>query len=78
MSSVTNFIDLKLPLGVLLTFYGLVLTLYGIFTGPEFYQKSLGIDLNLIWGIGLLIIGIFLLVLAFITRAKKKNGSAKK
>jgi membrane-bound ClpP family serine protease len=78
MSGAPNFIDLKVPLGILLTFYGLVLTLYGIFTGPEFYQKSFGVDLNLIWGIAMLVIGIFLLILAFVTRAKKKHGSVKK
>ena len=35
-----KFLDLQLPLGGLLTFYGIVLTIYGLFTKPEVYQKS--------------------------------------
>lgn len=77
MSNLAGFIDLKLPLGALLTFYGLVLTLYGIVTKPEFYQKSLYLNLNLIWGIIMLVIGVLLLFMAYKTKAKK-HGSAKR
>lgn len=52
-----HFLDLKLPIGGLLCFYGLLLLLFGLFTRQETYQRSLGININLIWGILMLIIG---------------------
>jgi hypothetical protein len=56
-----HFLDLKLPLGCLLTAYGILLGVYGLVTGKEFYGKSLGINVNLVWGILMFIVGgIFL------------------
>jgi hypothetical protein len=52
-----HFFDLKLPLGGLLAGYGLLLILYGLFSGSELYEKSLGININLIWGVLMLIVG---------------------
>jgi len=52
-----HFLDLKLPIGSLLCFYGLLLSLYGLLTKPQMYQRSLGININLIWGILMLIVG---------------------
>ena len=63
-----RFLDLKLPLGCLLAFYGVVLTIYGLFTNAEFYKKSFGIDANLIWGIVLLIVGGIILIAYFKTK----------
>jgi membrane-bound ClpP family serine protease len=59
-----HFLDLKLPLGGLLGFYGLVLGLYGLFTDEKTYQKSLGINVNLIWGAVLLVIGGAMILLS--------------
>lgn len=67
-----HFLDLKIPLGCLLTFYGLVLTIYGIFTDPSIYRKSLGIDVNIWWGLLMLVIGVFLLGLVISGRQKNK------
>lgn len=62
--------DLRLPIGVLFTIYGLILSGYGLFTqGHEMYQKSLGKNVNLGWGIVLLVFGLFMLLL---TRIGKK------
>jgi len=53
----SHFFDLKIPLGSLLSFYGLILVLYGLF-GPRYiYEKSLGLNVNLIWGALILLIG---------------------
>ena len=41
-----HFLDLKLPLGALLSFYGVVLGLYGIFSDPSVYTKSFHINVN--------------------------------
>ncbi len=53
----SHFFDLKIPLGSLLSFYGFILVLYGVF-GPRYiYEKSLGLNVNLIWGVLILLIG---------------------
>jgi hypothetical protein len=50
--------DLRLPIGILFTLFGLILTIYGVITrGSEIYQKSLGMNMNISWGIVLLVFG---------------------
>lgn len=70
-----HFFDLKFPLGGLLTFYGIVLLVYGLLTakpplsGSEWlYQRSSGINVNLIWGVLMLIIGGALLAFSLFKR----------
>ena len=69
-----HFLDLKLPIGWLLSAYGLLLGVYGLVTDKEMYQKSLGFNLNLSWGGLMLVIGAGFLLAAFIR--KDKDGSA--
>jgi len=64
-------LDLKLPIGWLLTAYGALLTVYGLVTKKEMYAISLGINLNLIWGILMLAIGGGFLLTAFLKKARK-------
>lgn len=62
--------DLRLPIGVLFTLFGIILTSYGFATkGDAIYQKSLGKNINIEWGIVLLVFGLFMLLL---TRLGKK------
>ncbi len=62
--------DLRLPIGYVFTIYGIMLTIYGLLTkGGEMYAKSLGINVNIIWGIVMLVFG--LLMLFFAKRGKK-------
>ena len=57
--------DLRLPLGILFSLFGIILVIYGKISGPEIYAKhSLGINVNFGWGIVLLIFGLFMLFLA--------------
>jgi hypothetical protein len=64
--------DLRLPLGLMFTLYGALLTGYGVFSDPAIYKKSLGINVNLSWGLVLLAFGIVCLVFALRAR---KNGN---
>ncbi len=58
--------DLRLPIGLMFTVYGALLTVFGTATsGKEMYaQHSLGLNINLIWGVVLLVFGLVMLVLA--------------
>jgi len=63
--------DLRLPIGILFSLFGLILSGYGLATrGSEIYQKSLGKNINLEWGIVLLVFGIFMLVLTKLGKKK--------
>jgi len=69
----THFLDIKIPLGWLLTFYGVVLTTYGLLSKSEVYQKSAHINVNLIWGGMILVIGIILLSASCCCSKNKKK-----
>ena len=51
-------LDLRLPIGMLFTLVGALLSVYGLFTfGSKVYSRSLGININLWWGLALLAFG---------------------
>lgn len=62
--------DLRLPIGIIFTLYGFILIGYGLFTrASAIYAKSLGINVNIYWGIVLLVFG--LVMYYFAMRGKK-------
>jgi hypothetical protein len=66
--------DLRLPIGVMFTLFGAILTVFGLMTsGSDIYTThSLGININLRWGLVLLVFGVLMLFLAL--RGGKKSG----
>jgi putative Mn2+ efflux pump MntP len=65
--------DLRLPIGIMFSTFGLILTVFGAISDKEIYKEhSLGINVNLIWGIVLLVFGVSMLFLAL--RGGKKPG----
>lgn len=65
-------LDIKLPIGLMFSIFGLMLTVYGIFTGGNdaMYEKSLNINVNLWLGLAMLAFGLLMLVFS---RKKKKE-----
>ena len=63
--------DLRLPIGILFSFYGGLLVLFGLACDPEIYQRSLGININLVWGLVLLVFGG--LMLGFSLKAGRRK-----
>jgi len=61
---------LKLPIGWLLSACGVLLGTYGPVTKKEMYAKSLGINLNVVWGVLMLAIGEGFLLAAFLKKEK--------
>jgi hypothetical protein len=67
-------IDLRYPIGLLFITFGVLLVLYGLFSGTAAYARSLGIDVNLWWGLIMLIFG----GLMFLAAYRKRSSSGKK
>jgi hypothetical protein len=53
--------DLRLPIGLMFGLYGLILIGVGIFGGPALLVPSLGLNMNLWWGLVLLAFGLLML-----------------
>jgi hypothetical protein len=57
-------LDLRIPMGMMFTLVGAILIAFGISTdGQQIYAKSLGINVNLWWGLVLLAFGLIMLLL---------------
>lgn len=56
-------IDIRIPIGMLFTALGLILAIFGAVSNSSLYQRSLGINVNLGWGLVLLGFGILMLLL---------------
>jgi len=68
-------IDIKFPIGLMFSILGVLLTIYGIFTNSDemLYSRSLGININLWSGAGMLIFGLIMLFLVYRERGKTKH-----
>jgi hypothetical protein len=58
-------LDLRIPMGLMFTLVGVILSGFGLATKdrPGFYAQSLGIDVNLWWGLVLLVFGLTMFLL---------------
>ena len=61
-------LDLRLPIGLMFTIIGALLSAFGALSSTEIYSRSLGINVNLWWGLVLLGFGLIMLVLALRAR----------
>ena len=68
-------LDLRIPMGLMFTLTGLILTIFGFATNGDvaLYERSLGINANLWWGIVLLIFG--LVMYTFGRRGQKRDAA---
>ena len=62
-------LDIRIPIGSMFTVLGALLAGYGLLGDKSIYSRSLGINLNLDWGLVLLVFGIVLLVMGARKRA---------
>jgi hypothetical protein len=64
-------LDIRTPIGAMFTILGAILSVYGFLTSgdAELYRHSLGLNVNLWWGLVLLLFGIVMLLLG-------RNGKA--
>ncbi len=66
--------DLRLPIGILFSLYGAVLVVFGAISDKELYARSLGYNVNLWWGLALLIFGALMLLGALRSRNRNEDG----
>lgn len=57
-------LDLRLPIGLLMAAIGLLLAGYGLASDAEVFRRSLGINIDLIWGTVLLVFGLLMVFAA--------------
>jgi hypothetical protein len=65
--------DLRLPIGILFSIYGVLLIGYGLVSDKAIYERSLGININLGWGVVMLVFGGAMLAMA-IAGGKNKDS----
>jgi hypothetical protein len=54
-------LDLRLPIGLMFSIIGVLLAVHGATSDPAIYQRSLGINVNLWWGLVLVVVGLVML-----------------
>ncbi|MCF8225160.1 MAG: hypothetical protein K9J30_04700 [Bacteroidales bacterium] len=65
-------LDIKIPIGAMFLLLGIILTIFGLATlHDEMYSISIGKNINLISGIGMVIFGSFMLLVSDLVRKKK-------
>ena len=70
-------LDVRLPIGMMFTVIGVILTGYGVTSSPAIYERSLGINVNLWWGLVLVAFGLVMLGFASRPRRAKETPSVR-
>jgi len=56
-------LDIRLPIGLLFSLLGVLLVVFGLIADQTVFQPSLGINVNLWWGIVMLVFGVAMFLL---------------
>ena len=74
----TGGLDVRLPIGGLFTALGLLLSGYGLATAGDasHYARSLSVNINLWWGLVMLIFGLALLAAVWLSRRRPARRAA--
>ncbi|HJS99464.1 MAG TPA: hypothetical protein VJ756_10250 [Terriglobales bacterium] len=56
-------IDIRLPIGLVFALIGILMMGFGAASDSAIYQRSLGINVNLYWGLVLLAFGVIMALL---------------
>jgi hypothetical protein len=66
-------LDIKIPIGLMFSIFGIILTVFGLATnGEALYTQSLNTNINLWSGIFMLVFGGFMLIISDWIRKPKK------
>jgi threonine/homoserine/homoserine lactone efflux protein len=66
-------VDIRIPIGLMFSVLGVLITIFGIVTKSDsaMYQRSLGINVNILMGVVMLIFGLIML---YLSQKKKKKA----
>ncbi len=69
-------VDIRLAIGFMFSLLGLILSVFGLFTGADaaLYSRSFGININLLSGLFMLAFGGLMLIFGFRSRRKKSHS----
>lgn len=70
-------LDIRFPIGMMFSVVGVLLVAASFTINPEQIKRSLDININLWWGLGLIAFGVTMLFFAFKARGCCCNGQAK-
>lgn len=71
-------LDIRFPIGLMFTLVGAIIGVFGLLSDPSIYQRSLGININLWWGLVMFLFGVVMLLMARrATSSPKDEGTAK-
>jgi threonine/homoserine/homoserine lactone efflux protein len=64
-------VDIRIPIGLMFSVLGVLISIFGIVTKSDssMYERSLGINVNILMGVVMLIFGLFML---YLSQRKKK------
>ncbi len=68
-------LDIKIPIGLMFTIMGLILTILGLVTRSDtaMYEQAMGYNINLFSGLIMLVFGCFMLFTSRLFKKKKKS-----
>mgnify|MGYP001576663949 FL=1 len=67
-------LDIRWPIGIIFTIYGLILVAFGALTDPQiFTERSMGVNIDVWWGLAMLVFGLIMVALAL--RASRAERS---
>jgi hypothetical protein len=69
-------LDIRIPIGLMFLLVGLMLGIYGLISDPGIYVRSLGININMNWGLILLAFGLVMFLLGL--RGSRRASTSQK
>jgi len=58
-------LDIRFPIGIIFTIYGALLIIYGLVADSAIFASSDGVNIDLWWGLAMLVFGLIMGLLAF-------------
>ena len=70
-------LDIRIPMGIMFLILGVIITVFGFTSDPKIYaEHSLGININMWWGLVLVLFGVCMLGLAWGASRRSREGSS--
>jgi len=66
-------LDIRWPIGIIFTIYGVLLIIDGIVADRAIFVSSVGVNIDLWWGLAMVVFGMIMGFLAF--RASRREGT---